>query len=459
MSMSILTRLSRAAAVIAFGLVTAAAQPAVPPTALTPDQRTAIVAALDQAPSHGLPAIAPSSSDPALRDQLIAYAAWQYGGRTSPRELHNEWGVQPPAPPDPAEMAGAAAARRLDGWIAALPPAHSGYAQLRELRRRYQRLADVGGWPALPLGETLRQGDAGERVSLLRRRLAMEGFRAAPDAAPDAFGAGLAAAVLNFQDAHGLEPDAVVGPATLRELNVTAQARLAQIDLNLERWRWLPRELPAERIEVNIAAAEAIYFVDNAPALTMRVVVADPGHHTPQFYSAVAAVVFNPPWNVPDSIARNEILPRAAADPGYLARNNFSYFGGRLVQAPGPESALGLFKFDFPSPYGVYLHDTPGKTAFARTDRFLSHGCVRLEKPRELAELLMARQGVGRAQIDGYIAGRSTLRVDLQRPVPLFMTYRTAEGGADGTAVFWPDAYGWDARLAEALVWRFRNSL
>jgi len=225
-----------------------------------------------------------------------------------------------------------------------------------------------------------------------------------------------------------------------------------QIDANLERWRWLPHDLPDDRLELDTGAAEATLYVAGRPALQMRAIVGDPSHKTPMFASRVDAVVFNPPWNVPDSIARKEILPKAARDPGYLSRNGFVRTTQGLQQRPGPGNALGQVKFDLRSPFGVYLHDTPGRASFARRARTLSHGCMRLEQPRELAERLLAVQGWARARIDQAIAAGSTQRVSLRNPMPLFVVYRTASVDQDGWATFRRDRYGWDHKLLAALA-------
>jgi murein L,D-transpeptidase YcbB/YkuD len=214
----------------------------------------------------------------------------------------------------------------------------------------------------------------------------------------------------------------------------------------------LPHALPADRIEVDIAGAEAVLFKANAPSLTMRVVVGDATHRTPMFASALEAVVFNPPWNVPRSIAEAEILPKAAKDPGYLARNAYVWVDGHLQQRPGPKSALGLVKFDLQNPFGVYLHDTPSRAAFQRRNRALSHGCMRLEMPQELAQRLLATQGWTPEAIDRAIDAKATLRTPLKTRTPLYVTYWTAVAGPAGQVDFRPDVYGWDRKLTSALA-------
>ena len=304
----------------------------------------------------------------------------------------------------------------------------------------------------MPVDLRLQPETAGAGAAALRERLSAEGFAVEAEAA-DIYDAALVAVVRTFQGLHGLEPDGIVGPATLAALNVSAQARLAQIDLNLERWRWSPRPPSPDRLEVDVGAATATLFQAGAPVLSMRVVVGDTAHPTPMFASQLEAVVLNPPWNVPASIASGELLPRAARDPGYLARHNYVFLGGRLQQRPGPDNALGQVKFDLPTPFGVYLHDTPGRAAFSRPVRTLSHGCMRLEKPRELAERLLAAQGWDRAALDAAIATGETQRIALAAPMPLVVTYRTAFVDEAGLHLL-PDPYGWDARLARALAAR-----
>jgi murein L,D-transpeptidase YcbB/YkuD len=218
---------------------------------------------------------------------------------------------------------------------------------------------------------------------------------------------------------------------------------------NLERLRWLPRVEPATRVDVNIASATLVYVVDGQPRLTMRTASGKPGDETPMLTSKIDNIVLNPPWNVPEKIAADELLPKG---PEYLADHGFvTSDTGRLVQQPGPDAALGLVKFDFDNPYAIYLHDTPSKGAFDRSGRAVSHGCVRLERALDLANLLLANEpGWSVQRINETIASQQTTTVKLRRPVPVRLLYLTAVPDQGRIAVL-PDVYGWDAQLLALL--------
>ncbi|MBS0333526.1 MAG: L,D-transpeptidase family protein [Proteobacteria bacterium] len=218
---------------------------------------------------------------------------------------------------------------------------------------------------------------------------------------------------------------------------------------NLERLRWLPRDEPATRIDVNIASMSLIYIVDGQPRLTMRTASGKPGDETPILTSTIDHIVLNPPWNVPKGIAEKELLPKGEA---YLAAHGFeTKDDGGLVQTPGPQSALGLVKFDFDNPYAVYLHDTPSKAAFDRDGRAVSHGCVRLEHALDLANLLLATQpGWSPQRVQQVIDGGQTTTIPLSHPVPVRLFYLTAVP-QDGRIVLTSDIYGWDAPMLQLL--------
>lgn len=234
------------------------------------------------------------------------------------------------------------------------------------------------------------------------------------------------------------------GPASSHQL---ATNRLRTIEVGLERQRWLPRALPADRAWVNVAAQQLILYRAGRPAFSTRVVVGEDlrGHQTPEFRATIDASFFDPPWVIPADIVSAEIQPKIDRDPSYLARNNMIMLeGGEAEQLPGPQAGLGLIMFDMPNKFDVFLHDTPDRKIFNRDNRRISHGCIRVQNPRDLAALLL-QQPV--SSINQGIAVGSTTRHDLPTPVPVFVVYETAFVDTDGTLQFRPDFYQRDARI------------
>ncbi|CAN5237354.1 murein L,D-transpeptidase [soil metagenome] len=429
------------------------AQPVAPLPVLTPVQAAqlrTLLAADDLA--QGLRLAPPAATAPLEGDALVR-AALDHGravhaGRLATADFDHDWGLRPP-PFDPLPGFAEAVRRdRLAAWIAALPPPYAGYDGLVQGLARYRVIAAAGGWPVLDAGPDMTLGASGPRVLALRQRLALEDTDVV--ATGDQFDADLAAAVKRAQSRYGLNPAGVVSKQTLAALNVPANERVRQIMANLERWRWLPPTLPHDRIQVNIAAAVMTVFDGDVPVLSMRAVTGRPGHETPMLSSTINSIVINPPWNVPDSIAAKELWPKERKSPGYLKRNGFVVIGGtRLQQAAGTKSALGRYKFDFDNPYSVYLHDTPSRAKFDSFSRLASHGCVRLQKPAELAELMLRGDPKWPAEaIAAAVATGKTQRVALTKPVQVYLLYWTAFASADGQMNFRGDPYGWDRTLA-----------
>ena len=231
----------------------------------------------------------------------------------------------------------------------------------------------------------------------------------------------------------------------------TAATRRREIEVNLERERWLPRRLPADRVWVNAADQRVVMYRDNQAVFTSRVVVgmAEKRNQSPEVQASIEAIWFNPPWVIPEDIARDEILPIAKRDPTYLAKHNMVLLpNGTLQQTAGPYSGLGTLLFEMKNKFDVYLHDTPSKDLFLRDDRRISHGCIRVEDPRKLAALLMQQSAEA---IDQTIATGNTDRRNLPKPVPVFVVYETAFADADGKLQFRADAYGRDAEIWQRL--------
>jgi len=317
---------------------------------------------------------------------------------------------------------------------------------LADLRsRRAQR-----GWTQATDGPTLRKGDRGPRVAELRAILIERGDL--PQGPKDeAFDDTLIDGVKHFQDRHGLDADGIYGRKMMAELSVPLSTRIEQVRLGLERLRWLPRTSTGRRIAVNIADFKAYVFDDDRVTFETRAVVGKLFHATPMFAGRMTYIVVNPYWNVPVSIMRSELIPKAKTDPEYLERNHFEYDGTSMRQRPGPWNSLGRFKFMFPNPHNIYLHDTPARTLFNESDRAFSHGCVRLEKPAELAELLLADQGWTAQRIQSAVdTGRETV-VNLEKPIPVYISYITAFLGPDGLMHYRRDVYGRDKKLIAAL--------
>lgn len=295
-----------------------------------------------------------------------------------------------------------------------LAPANREYRSLRRALAAYRAIEAQGGWPRLKGRQTLRRGMYGSEVAVLRHRLAATGDLKDAGEDPRQFDGSVEQAVRAFQARHGLAVDGVVGPRTRAALNVPVELRVRQLLINLERARWLTKDFGQRYLIVNLADFRLRAIDGGRTVLDMRVVVGLPYRSTPVFSDEVTYVHFNPYWNVPPSIAKKDILPRVKRDPGYLVRRsirvfsdwsgnareldpwsidwsrfNSSYFPYKLRQDPGPQNPLGRVKFMFPNKYSVYLHDTPSRGLFDHPVRAFSSGCIRVEKPVDLAAFLL----------------------------------------------------------------------
>jgi murein L,D-transpeptidase YcbB/YkuD len=421
--------------------------------------------ALEEADSHGLDAHSfavtatqPTSRELLLTDAFLRYAAALAHGRVNPKDFETDWRIDPPAF-NPGQVFNAAINGDVRTVLAALAPHESEYERLREALRRYAAL-DSKAWHVLFSPVTVQLGDHSDIVKDLRDRLVTEGYLdpAIVPEDPSTFDQTLAAAVSKFQATHGLPVDGSVGKLTLAALNVSPALRVRQIRWNLERWHSLPRIDMASRIEVNVAAAQAVLFVNGEPVRVMRTIVGSAIHPTPVLRARMGSVLLNPPWVVPASIIKNEIQPMLKKNPNYLDRFGFAYWdvrgGKELVQVPGPTNSLGQVKFEMPNADDIYMHDTPERRLFGLSRRYISHGCVRVEDPRGLAEVLLDSDQWSRDAIDAAIATGQTQKVPLHKSLPVYVLYWTAFVDPDGTVEFRDDVYGRDRRLAEALAAR-----
>ena len=402
-------------------------------------------------------------------------------GRVDPRKLHAGFNVPPqPAFDAFAVLDGALAAHRLPQALREAAPPLPMYGGLRRALARYRDLAGHPAWsaklPPLP-ARKLVEGQAWAGLAVLAQRLEALGDLAPGYGVGERFEGALAAALQAFQDRHGLAPDGVLGAATLRELDVEPIARVRQIELAMERLRWTPLLQAPRMVVVNVPEfVLRAYEVSGTRVdvrLTMKVIVGKSLRtRTPLLAEAMRFIEFSPYWNVPPSIAREEIVPRLRRNPGYLEREGFEFVtssgevvttlaashldavlrgGWRIRQRPGPQNALGDIKFVFPNNANIYLHDTPARRLFERERRDFSHGCIRLEAPAALAQFVLRDEPAWTADRIGEAMGAgvsNTLR--LRQPVPVLIAYSTVVARA-GTVYFYRDLYGHDAVMDRAL--------
>jgi len=406
---------------------------------------------------------------------LLAFAHDVAIGRVSPSAIAPSWKSQR----DIHDLAGSlqqAANRSLEQWIADLQPQHAEYVALqRALRELRSQQQEQGEWPKVA-GRPFKPGMTGPAVGTLRDRLAASGElpRTSSAADPAAYDAGLESAVKVFQEHHGLKATGVADAPTLAAMNVPLRDRIRQVEMNLERWRWMPDDFGTRYFLVNIPAFLLMARENGTTVRAIRVIVGKNGHETPIFSGEMATVVFSPYWNVPDSIAEDETAPAIRQDPGYLTRNQIEVVrrtksGAKIVdpnainwydpeelsqlsfrQRPGAKNALGHVKFLFPNGFNVYLHDTPADGLFARSRRAFSHGCVRVEEPEALASYVLRDRPEWTAEhISTAMNAGVEKYVQLDNTIPVHIVYFTAWVDEGGGLHFLPDIYGYDARQSK----------
>jgi murein L,D-transpeptidase YcbB/YkuD len=400
------------------------------------------------------------------------------GGRVNPEKIHPEWEVASPETDLVRLLNATLNTSRVRQLVERLHPPYDGFRGMRQALARYRRIADAGGWDTIPGDARLERGMENAAVARLRRRLVRSGdLTAIQHFNPFLFDRPLARAVEAFQVRHGIAPDGVVGPQTRRALNVPVEARIRQLAINMERWRWVPRDLGPRYIMVNIADYSLTAFAEARPRLTMRVIVGRAYRKTPVFSENMTYLVLNPYWEIPPTLALQDVLPKIRKDPDYMPRQGIrllsgwdagareldrsaidwaqvqaGYFGLRLRQDPGPRNALGRIKFMLPNKHAVYLHDTPARGQFDALARGFSSGCIRVEDPIGLAAFVLDAPRKWNAQsLQKAIASGKRRVVKLTRPLPVHILYWTAWADAAGTVHFREDIYARDAALIKAL--------
>ena len=415
--------------------------------------------------------------DVALSVGLLRLISDLHIGRANPRSADFVLDVEARKVELPALVADAVREGRVREVVSEVEPDFHDYRRLLDALAAYRALASDPGVAPAALEPTLRPGDAFASADALARWLAALGDLprdASPT--PNRYAGALVAAVERFQRRHRLEPNGVIDAATARALAMPPAARVRQIELALERFRWIPEVGEQRFVFVNVPAFELHAFdamdPPEGPALSMRVVAGRAGRTpTPVLAAALKNVAFSPYWNVPRSIVRNEMLPKLERDPGYLASQQMEIVAGdrvlpdsresvallaageaRLRQRPGPKNALGRVKFLFPNAHDVYLHDTPSQTLFRASRRDFSHGCVRVEQPEALAAWVLRDQPEWTPErMAEALAGPSETRVSVRSPILVLLFYTTVHVRRDGSISFYEDLYGHDAALERAL--------
>lgn len=406
-----------------------------------------------------------------LTQAVLAYAGDQLDGRIEPNDVQELGGKDVYLEPRKADLVGdldaAVTARRVDAMLNDLVPVHDGYHRLKDLLGKYRELASRERWSKVEPGPMLESGDKGPRVLSLKRRLKESGdFHG--NTQSDVYDREVAQAVERFQLRNGIQVDGVAGPGTLEALNETIAQRIERIKLNMDRWRWLPNDLGDRYVMINVPEFQLRLVEDGREQLTMAVVVGKEMTPTPLFSDRMEYAVVAPYWKLPTSISHREILPKVLEDRAYLEEKRYQILDGhtlidpddidwdrvpeegfpyRMRQLPGPGNALGLVKFIFPNQFAVYMHDTPADQLFDKNLRAFSHGCIRLAEPFRFAEAILGDDKDWKQMaLDATQSSHAEpIRVDLDEPIPVYITYFSVRVSHSGDQVrFLPDIYDFD---------------
>jgi murein L,D-transpeptidase YcbB/YkuD len=453
-------------------LIEGAADHGLKPTDYNIEPLRAILQRRQQNPSAAIAA----ESDIMLTESLLRYGYSRRYGKADPTKLDSDFNFrretfrnQPPA----KTMQEILSADSLQGFIDLAAPSGPFYQRLQYWLKSYRELAQRGGWPKVTDGPTLRLDDSGPRVVEIRARLAASGVL--PTAAGTQsvqFDEDLEKAVKTFQQRHSLDADGIVGKQTIASMNVPVEQRIDQLRASLERLRWVNQEAADTLVAVNIAGFKAFFFEGGELKWTTRTMVGKTYRRTPVFRGDIQYMEFNPTWTIPPGILRNDTLPAIKRDPNYLASKNIrvidrngkfvdpatvdwnQYSNGvpyTLRQDPGLNNSLGTVKFIFPNKHFVFLHDTPHRELFDRPERAFSSGCIRVEDPLTLAELLLNDPEYQRSDLQAVVDSRKTQRISLANTIPVLILYLTASVDESGNVLFYKDIYDRDSKVLAAL--------
>ncbi|CAN7366737.1 murein L,D-transpeptidase [Pseudomonas sp. GL-B-26] len=394
-------------------------------------------------------------------------------GKVDPSRLDIHWNFDPVGADPRGDMNNLFAA--LDAHdvaraFAQAPPQEAVYRSLRVGLAQLRKVRDAGGWPKIAEGQSLKPGMDDASVAQLRARLVVGGYLAPSKKQRTDYDDSVTAAVKKYQTEQYLGADGVAGAATLAALNVPVEARIDQVRVNMERARWLLFKLQGTFVIVDIAGYKVALYRDGKAIWRSRVQVGKPFRSTPVFQSEITYVTFNPTWTVPPTILVKDMLPKIQRDPGYLAANRIRALdregnvldpstvdwdnarGITLRQDAGPDNSLGQVVIRFPNEYSIYLHDTPHRELFAQSRRATSSGCIRVENPLQLVELLFNDPvRWNSAGIQAQLANGKTENIRLPVKVPVLLAYWTVDLSNDGRVMFKPDVYGYDSAVLRGL--------
>lgn len=402
--------------------------------------------------------LAPAGREAALTRAALRYAAALAHGAVDPGELHAIYSIPRPGADLAAPLVRAVTEGRLASWFASLAPQDTDYSRLSHAYLEARQKIGSGGQAEIDAG-VIRVGDSDSRVPGIVDELVDGEYLAgpvpervasatSPQPSPDTlYTQRISDAVERLQRDYGIAADGIIGPDTLEVLNLRPGDRARALAVALERLRWLSRSPPPTRIDVNTAAARLSYYRDGKRVDDRRAIVGRPGKETPQLRAPIFRLVANPTWTIPKSIQHGEM---AGVGRGYLRRHNMVRRHGWIVQKSGPGNALGLVKFDMRDDYAIYLHDTSARSLFDRSQRHLSHGCVRVEDALGLAQRIAEDEGVADQWQRARGAGDEEF-VALPRPIPVRLLYHNVFVDQQGKVAFRTDPYGWNAPIARAL--------
>jgi L,D-transpeptidase YcbB len=411
-----------------------------------------------------------------LTDGVIFYADHLLYGKINPVTIVQTWnfGFAPIPDLNASTLTEYITGHEISSRLKDLRPNMPIYDTLLSILARYRDIERKGGWQLISTGGKIEPGQHDFRIPAIRHRMQITGDLSADDTlTSDLYDKILEKDIEAFQSAHALDPDGIIGAGTFRELNVPVEGRIGALRVNLERVRWVSGNLPENYIIVNIAAFWLIMVKYNKIVHSTPVVVGKPLNKTPIFRDKMRYIEFNPSWMQPTSIIKNETVPMMKKDSAYLGKNHLelldlkgnpvpaanldmkklsaSHFPYLVRQQPGPWNALGQIKFMFPNKYDIYLHDTPSKSLFSRGSRAFSHGCIRVYKPIDLAEKLLAGTDYDRKKINDIISTRVTTRVNLPQPLDILLLYWTCGIDKNGKLFFVPDIYDRDPAVLREL--------